>query len=340
MKPSLTIFCILILAAATFPVEGALAQEEVRPSRNSTTSSVARPTGSITGKVTLPSGHPLNQRVRITISSITTPSSVLYTDNSGGFGFRGLAEGNYTIEVIPDIKEYEVVTQEVRLIRGMQVRLMISLREKTTETRKPSNVATAETDQDVPAAAKKEFERGSKLAAEGRAEEAIARFKQALAIFPNYLMARNDLGVQFLNLNRFDEAAEQFLTALEISPTAFNPNLNLGIVLVKKRIFAEALERLRKTLSLNSSSPSAHLYVGIALLETEEAQQAEQELTTALSLGGVEFAVAHFFLGRAYLRLGNRESAVRELNNYLRALPTGEYAAAARNLLGRLEGSG
>jgi tetratricopeptide (TPR) repeat protein len=310
-----------------------MAQEEV--TRANTRGATSRPSGSITGRVVLPSGQPLNERIRITLSSLTDPGAISYTDNSGGFGFRNLGEGNYTLEVIPAGKVYETMTQEVRLIRGMQVRLIVTLKEASSSGNKETGkvVSVAETDQHIPAPAKKEFEKATRFVSQGRIEEAIAGFKRAIAIFPEYLMARNDLGVQYLNQNRLAEAAEQLEAAIQINDKAFNPNLNLAIVLIKQKNYSDAMESLHRALAIDSSSPAAHLYSGIVLVEMDELERAERELTTALSIGGNAFARAHFFLGRLFLKTGEREKAIRELRSYLTAEPGGEYAAAAMKLI-------
>src|SRR5688572_5515041 len=71
------------------------------------------PGGSIAGRVVLPSGHPVNGRVRITLSSPEDPGALVYTDNNGAFAFANLPEGTYTIEVLADRKLYEPVSETI-----------------------------------------------------------------------------------------------------------------------------------------------------------------------------------------------------------------------------------
>ena len=333
---------ILQLCLIAIPILGApvvaRAQEDVIPLHN-VPAGPSRGTGSISGKVVMPSGQPVNERIRIILNSLTSSGLVNYTDNSGGFGFAGLVEGMYTIEVSGDPKLYETVFQEVRLIRGMHVRLNIALKDRIPETSRPAGhvVSVAELDPNVPAPAKKEFEKATLLVSEGKYLEAIERYKRAIVIYPGYLMARNDLGVQYRKLKLLGEAIEQFEAAIEINPKSFNPRLNIGIALVEQKKYIDAMEHLNLAISIASSSPAAHLYLGIASLETDELPEAERELSKALALGSEEYVIAHYYLAHVAMKKGDRDAAIRELKAYLESSPNGEKAAQSRLLLDKLK---
>lgn len=296
------------------------------------------PGGTISGRVVLPSGESLNGSVRITLSTPEDPGLLAYTDNSGNFTFTNLGEGTYTVEVLGDRRLYEPVSEVVRLIRSSRVNLMIYLREKAKPRGAEGHmVSAAEFDQKIPPQARKEYEKATGLLRDGRTQAAIERLKQAVAIYPQYLMARNDLGVQFLKLNRLAEATEQFEAAIEINPKAFNPRLNLGIALVKGKKYGEAADHLDVAVSMDSSSASVHLYLGIVRVATDELAPAERELASALSIGGEEYSVAHFYLAAVYMKKGEREPAIRELSAYLNTSPNGDEAVRARQLLEKLK---
>ena len=295
--------------------------------------------GSIVGQVVLPSGQPVSNRIKVTLSGYRVPSSTTYTDNKGRFIFGGITDGTYMLEVEGDSKLYMPVTQEVRVIYGAHPGLIITLREKPGAANKSDNnvVSAGEIDQQVPDAARKEFEKGAQLSVKGKIEDAVERFKKAIAIFPNYLMARNNLGAQYLKLGQWAEAAEQFQAAIEINSKAFSPRLNLAMALMEQKKYAQAIEHLDQAVSIDSSSPAAHLYLGIASLGTEQVDRAERELTTALSLGGAEYSHTHFYLALLYIKKGEREQAIRELNAYLEKVPKGDKAPRARQLLEKLK---
>jgi len=198
-------------------------------------------------------------------------------------------------------------------------------------------ISVAELDAAVPDKAKKEFDKASGAAAEGKAKDAIAHLRTAISIYPRYLMARNDLGAQLLGLGKLDEAADELRKALEIDPKAFNPNLNLGIVLVQQQKFAEAEAPLKAAVSLDAGSAAARLYNGIALAGISANKEAERELKAALELGGNTFSLAYFHLGEVYLNLGERSKAASALKSYLREAPNGPKASQARTLLSTIK---
>ena len=295
--------------------------------------------GTISGQVVLPSGQPVNNRVKVTLSGYRIPSTTTYTDNKGRFIFLNVTDGTYSLEVEGDSALYDPVSQEVRIIYGAHPGLIITLKEKAGAAKRLNTnvISAAEIDQQVPDAARKEFEKGAQLSGRGKIEDAIERFKKALAIYPNYLMARNNLGVQYLKLGKWPEASEQFEAAIEIDSKAFNPRLNLAIALIEQKKYPQAVESLNQTISIDSSLPAAHLYLGIASLGVEEIDQAQRELSTALSLGGAQYSLAHFYLALVYMKKGERQPAISELNSYLEKTPNGEKVPRAKQLLEKLK---
>ena len=170
MKLRLTVLRLCSLAIfVTFAQTAVSAQEEVVP-LHTVPGQSRKGSGTVSGRVVLPSGQFVTQRVRLVISSSTNPGATYYTNNNGAFGFSGLGEGVYTIEATGDTSLYETVTQEVSVARGMHLKVLIYLKERTTASnRKPESVVSlAELNQKVPAAAKKEFDKGSRLAYDGK----------------------------------------------------------------------------------------------------------------------------------------------------------------------------
>lgn len=299
----------------------------------------AQGAGSIRGRLFLPGGNYLNESTRISLETGRGVKSTVFTDNQGQYYFPGLTPGYYTLIIESDRNRYETTSASIEVFPSSPTILNIVLKErKTSKTAKNGNsISVAELDTAVPGKAKKEFEKASNAAAEGKTKEAIAHLRNAIAIYPRYLMARNDLGAQLLGEGKLDEAAEQLRQALEIDAKAFNPNLNLGIVLVQQQKFAEAEPYLKTAVSLDATSAPARLYNGVALEGINSNNDAERELKAALELGGNTFAIAYFHLGQVYLNMGDRPKAAAALKSYLRASPNGQKAAQARSLLSTLK---
>jgi Flp pilus assembly protein TadD len=170
----------------------------------------------------------------------------------------------------------------------------------------------------------------------GRTQEAIEELKRAIAIFPEYVKAYNDLGVAYIKLDRIEEAIRALEKSAALDPGAFNPRLNLGIANVRRQNFAGAEPHLRLAAAIDASAPLAHLYLGITFWKTERADQAEDELLKALSLGGGDIVVAHYYLGQIYARRDRIADAIAELEAYLKDSPEAADASRVRQQIAEL----
>jgi tetratricopeptide (TPR) repeat protein len=301
--------------------------------------SLAAQGGSLRGQLTLPSGESLNESVRISLQTSRGMRAIVFTDNRGRFQFAGLNPGQYQLVVEGDKVRYDDTTATVEIFPGAPSILNVVLKERKSSSGSRgggNSVSASELDPAIPARAKKEFERATVASNEGKPDEAIDHLRQAIAIYPRYLMAHNDLGAQLLGEGKLDEAAEELRQALEIDPKAFNPHLNLGIVLVQQQKFSEAAKILQVAVSLNSGAPAARLYNGMALQGLNELDTAKREFEAAHELGGPTFAVALFHLGQILLSKGERQKAVAAFEGYLHEAPHGSNASEAKSLLATL----
>jgi tetratricopeptide (TPR) repeat protein len=322
-------FVIVIAAAA------ANAQRPTRPDID-----VDPKTAMIVGRIVFPTGHSIRKNMKVTLRNAYAPLFTIYSNETGEFRFTNLESGTYYVEVLDEAGPFDPITERILLRVGAQQYVTVYLREKTpTAATKPAGGVTsvAELTQEVPAPAKKEYDKALKLIRKGKVEQAIEHLERAINIFPDYHAARNDLGVQYMRLARTREAVEQFEAAIAVAPRAYNPRFNLGLVLVESKRYAEGLAELKQAIAIDNTRPAAYLYVGIALLETDDLVEAYDELRKALMLSNGEYPVAYYYMGIAKMRRGEREEAVRDLKAYLEHSPSGEMTAQARELLAKLE---
>jgi Flp pilus assembly protein TadD len=321
-----------------------LAQLASAQATNPTTGRAAggpgRGVGRIRGSVLLPDGTPLNQPVKITLQNELNSGTAIYTDYQGQFEFKNVSIGNYQLEVEADWKRFEVATQRVQVLEGMPSVVTITLKEKSSKgAAAPDSrgvISVGELDKNVPKEARKEFERASKAAAEGKAEEAIAHLQKAVLLYPDFMVAHNDLGAQLLEAGRLDEAAAHLREAVRLDPKAFNPRLNLGIVLLKQRKYADATQVLEQAIALDSRAPAAHMYVGVAYMMLKDLNRAEKELLLAHETGGAESALSLYHLGQLYLTRGDRTHALQSFEAYLQEAPDAANAEQVKKLIATL----
>jgi Tfp pilus assembly protein PilF len=296
-------------------------------------------TGTIRGNVVTPDGNAISGAVKVTLKVVRGDQMIAFTDQEGRFDLFNVAPGEYTIEADPDReRRFDAGTDRVQVFRGSVSLVTIYLKEKKSDNQasRDKSVSVGMLEQKVPSAAKREFDRASRFSAEGNEIESIAALKRAIAVYPNYLAAHNDLGAQLLEQGDFAEAEKQLQAAIKIDPKAFNPQLNLGIVLLRQNKFSESLATLEKALSIEPAAPAPHLYAGMASINLNDTARGEKELNAAYDLGGSTYAVALLHLGKLYMKKGEREMALKSFESYLRDSPNAPDAAQVERLIGRL----
>jgi len=294
--------------------------------------------GSIRGRVVLQNGSPLSEAVRISLFVMRGTQSISYTDQQGQFEFRGLPPGEYAIEAEGDKQRFEMTRESVQVFRGMPSVVTITLKEKLdSRTKKEAGTISVVELARIPPKARSEFERAGKASKAGKRTEAIDHLKRAIDIYPDFLMARNDLGAQLLEADELDQAEVELRKALAIDPKAFNPNLNLGIVLIKKHDFSQAVNILDQASAIDSSSPAARLYLGIALISIDNLDRAESQLKSAYQMGGRDYSLALFHLGHIYMDKGQRDTALKSFELYLREAPNAPNSNEVKTLIRMLQ---
>jgi protein O-mannosyl-transferase len=175
------------------------------------------------------------------------------------------------------------------------------------------------------------------LSATGRADEAIASFRQALALNPaSPEVIHNDLGGVLLDSGRAGEAEAEFRKALEINPGYDRARFNLGSTYLREGRLREAVSELGADLKLDPTNPTAHNNLGTAFARLGDAAAAEAQFRESVALNPA-YVQAHFNLGLVCEQQGRPDEAKSEYETVLRLKP-GFPAAAAR--LRRLEMSG
>jgi tetratricopeptide (TPR) repeat protein len=322
------LLCLLVSVVAS-------AQQEVDPKQKVADTNDAI----IRGRVTLPSGFAMEGYARITLRTDQSILSTLYTNSSGEFQIRNLSQGIYFVEAEIKNSKFETTVRRVELGRGLMVDVNLELREKKDPAalnRSNKVVSAAELQQTIPSAAKKQYELGLKFVGKGNFQQAATYFQNALAIYPEYLAARNDLGAQYLKLKQIDEAEKHFQIVLNNDPKNFNAKFNMGLVQVERHNYEEAISILNQAVAIDSSRPVARLWIGIAKLELGDLETAESELTRALITGGDDCVAAHYHLARIFFNRGDLNEAARSVQTYIQLAPRGEFIAEAKELAERI----
>ena len=297
---------------------------------------------SIVGTVFTPVGRPAESRIRVKLSTMTRGDRYFTTNQNGSFAFRGLPAGSYTI-IIDKETEYKPVSQSVDIIqfRGSPAQTYtVNLRLEFKDRTEPARPAVVNAELlNVPKKALTHYEAAMELAKKNEHQGAIAELKLAITEHPTFTQAFNELGVQYLKLNKLDEANEAFQGALKINPESFPALINRGIVNVMMKRFGEAVPVLRKALKNHEQSAVGHYFLGQALANLGLFDDAEAALLKALELGKEEMKEAHRILAIIYSSKGSKKRAADELETYLKLAPTAPDAEKLKDQIRKLRES-
>ena len=295
---------------------------------------------SIIGTVFGPSGRPLEQRVRIRLSTMTRGDRVFTSNEKGAFAFRGLPSGSYTITIDREVeyKPYSTSVDVVQLRGGgnpTPTVVTLNIRLEYKDRNKAGIVDS--TLLSIPEKARTHYSNGIEESKKGNRQAAIEEFKQAIAEHPSFTLAFNELGVQYLKLNRVEEADQAFQNALKIDPDSFPALTNRGLANIMMKRYGEAVPILRKALKKNDQSAVCHYLLGQALANLGLFDEAENELVVSLKLGKEQMKEAHRILAIIYSSRGDKKQAAKELETYLKLAPDSPDADQIKEMIRRLK---
>jgi tetratricopeptide (TPR) repeat protein len=292
------------------------------------------------GNVRDDTGQPVGS-IRISLTDENyQPIRTIFTDSSGKFRFAGLTQGRYQLKVEPAGQPYyeqvlRLDLQAVRIRAGNEpypVDLVVKRKREA-----PPAHASVVFAQQVPDTARSEYEHGANSIKENRSEEGIESLKKAVAIFPDYYLALELLGTEYVKRNEFEPAVPVLTHALEVNQAASKSLYALGVANIKLNHPAEAIELLKKCADLDSGNANVFMYMGIAYGNNRELDQAESALKKAYQLGGAQAADAHLYLAGLYSKQERFAEAVKELELYLREATNLKNSAPIKDAITKLK---
>lgn len=295
---------------------------------------------SLQGKVGLPNGVQPANPVKVTLLLNGARVFETFTDLSGRFSFSGLRRGRYQIVAEGDGRTFETTTAYAEISAfGSAPQIFtqnVQLRLKAGATVPRANTVSAdEFEPDLPAQAKKEYEKGMKRADDNQPEKAIKHFKVAIDTYPAFYSAHTAMADQLAKLQQFGEAVEVYQKAITLKPKRFEGHVGLGVVYVKQKRYDEAVAPLRQAIELDKRSSTPYLFLGFAEMMTGEYAPAEQNLLRAYEID--KPTIAHIYLANLYELRGEPEKAVEHLKSFLKENPDNPNSGRIREAIDKLK---
>jgi tetratricopeptide (TPR) repeat protein/peroxiredoxin len=214
-----------------------------------------------------------------------------------------------------------------------------ALRDDSSSAEALYGIGSVYLNQDKNAAARETFERAVKLPAnypdtlpdawnnlgviatrEGRVQDSVQCFQQALRQNPHHLLALDNLGNAYRLEKRWDEARRVLERALEVAPQDPEANYSLGMVFAQTDDTGKAYEYLHRALKARPVYPEALNNLGVLYLVTQRREEAVASFEECIRVAP-GFDQAYLNLARMYVLEGARDKARDVLRDLLKQHP-------------------
>ena len=149
-----------------------------------------------------------------------------------------------------------------------------------------------------------------------RIEDAMEEFKIALRLSPNYSYAHNNLGTSYRRLNRLDEAVAEYKLALRADPNYATAHNNLGNAYYQQGNFSDALYEFQQAAKIKPTDSDYIFNIGRAYKRLSNYTEAAKAYLKCLELDP-EYIDAYYNLGDVYAAAGNNQAAIYYFQKYI-----------------------
>lgn len=256
------------------------------------------------------------------------------TNGSGLYVFQSLRSGVYYVQTRIGGTKYRETKERFQLgfgnrasatgVTGIES-LQVNLRLEADSRRNAENTLTANEvifAQDIPPEAEKAYIIALKSLDKKDRIEAISAFETAIGIFPEYYLALDALGNEYLLQRRYSEAEKVLQKALRVNARSFSSAYNLAAAQYQLEKRTEAITTLEKTIVINPLSVNSFFLLGKIRRELKDFKNAEKNFQKANELSKEKLSDIHWELALLYYyNLKQYENAAKELEDYLKTNP-------------------
>jgi tetratricopeptide (TPR) repeat protein len=185
----------------------------------------------------------------------------------------------------------------------------------------------------VPNKARKAFAKAQDAFAEHDIERATKELAKALEIHPQFAEALTLRGILKLDAEDNDGAIDDMSSAIKVDPAYATAYVALGAAFNRAQRFDEALQTLDRGVAIDPTSWQGYFEIGKAQVSKGSYQLGLRSLDKAQSMSGDRYPPLHLVRAHALLALREYESAMLELQEFLKKAPQAPQSAAAREMM-------
>ena len=188
----------------------------------------------------------------------------------------------------------------------------------------------------IPADAKKAFHKGMEAWERNDFAKAAEQFEKAVALYPQYDTAFNNLGVMYYQMGQAEKARAAFEHSVALNDKNADADRNLARILIHDSNYSQAEDLLKKSLIVEPLNPVTLTLMCVTQVKTGDYDGALATARKVHQLPHEGYSLVHDIAGQAYEHKGQPQDAAVEYETYLRESPNGPEAGQVRSSLAGL----
>lgn len=281
-----------------------------------------------------------NLLVRLMDGSGGIPVASSFTNDSGQAQFIGVTVGNYHVLVSGSgIQNADSGTFEVDSRKGTQT-LYINVRTTEDSGAKPDasrSAMVSAAELNVPEKARKELDKANEAMAQQDWKKALERLNKAIAIYPQYAAAYNNLGVVYSRTNDYVHEQEALEKAIRLNAHFAPAFENLGKLCIRQKDFPRAESLLEQAASVDPTNTGSLMLLAEAQYMVQHYDAAIASAHQAHDASQPHPSFVHYIAARAYQQENRQADALAEFQIFLKEEPSGPRADYVRSDIAKMQ---
>src|SRR5208283_2110715 len=275
-----------------------------------------------------PNGAPVAGQVYVSLIKANGQVFMTAMAEGGKVQFANVPKSELTAQVVAS--GYETAKKTFQVLDRLEVKVKVELQPTTDKEAAASDRGIAA----LTPKAQKNVGKALEALRANRSSEARSYLQAAQRDAPNSAEVEYLFGVYASQMNDMQLARSYWMRALELNPSHLSALLAMSQGLLQEHKAAQAVPYLTRALDVEPSSWRAHMLMAQADLFQGQHDEAVKEAERALELGHERAASVQPLLAHALFESGEKERAIKILQDYVAAHPADENSA---KLLERLK---
>jgi len=283
-----------------------------------------------------------DERLRVQLLNAGgVPLTETFSSPEGYAEFGEVGPGNYQVHVTGN--SIEPTTSEMFTIQSggsvPTIYIQAKLKSSAGESAAPPRVGAiiSMSDLNAPPKARAELDKGNEAFAKDDLKTASERFQKAIALYPQYARAYNNLGVVEMRQGEKDQAKANFEKSVSLDERFVPGYINLARQALSNDNAADATAQLKKALAVDPNHAEALALMARALYISKNYDEALTVAQRVHTLPHDHYSEVHLIAGNVLMAEGQPKEAAVEFTIYLKENPDSPRATAVRQMLAKLQ---